>query len=233
MSNGRKKHRRYRKKKLDDIHSSKGKSVALSNAHSNTKSNKKYPVVLLFLSLTLVGFYFYQDHLKSSKVKPSSDLDQEPTESVKESVNKRVMDLKVEKAIQVQDVLQERNNEPVKDVDMARPDIPTVDLGVKFSNNPDMKNIVKEIEKHPFKNDLYEDPTNEIRRQIAHSDWLEQHLKEKNEREKREFLEEFIKKVEDQGYTVEITEDMQAIIHPVEEEEKEEEEFEEIEIDLK
>ena len=36
---------------------------------------------------------------------------------------------------------------------------------------------------------MYEDPSNEIRRQIAHSDWLEQHLKEKNEKERKEFLE--------------------------------------------
>ena len=56
--------------------------------------------------------------------------------------------------------------------------------------------------------------------------------KKKNEQERREFLEKFVKKVEEQGYTVEITEDMQAIIHPVEEKE-DEEEFEEIEIDLK
>ena len=100
--------------------------------------------------MSVGGIYFYKN-LKPSKIKTSSDLDQEPTELVKESVNKRAMDLKVEKAIQVQDVLQERNNKPIKDVDMAQPDVPAVDLGVVFSNNPDMKNIVKEVEKHPFK----------------------------------------------------------------------------------
>ena len=180
MSVNEKKHRRYRKKRIDKTDSFKGKPVSPSNIDSNAKSNKSYLFVPLFLSLALaLGFYFYQDYSKPSKIKTSSDLDQEPTELVKESVDKRVMDLKVEKAIQVQDVLQERYNEPVKDVDMARPDIPAVELGVRFSNNPDMKDIVKEVEKDPFKNDMYEDPSNEIRRQIAHSDWLEEHLKEK------------------------------------------------------
>ena len=233
MSVDEKKYRRYRKKRVDGINNSEGKSVHSDHLKiSSVKSSKKYFMVLLFLSVSVGGIYFYKN-LKSSKIKTSSDLDQEPMELVKEGVNKRAMDLKVEKAIQVQDVLQERNNEPVKDVDMARPDIPAVDLGVAFSNNSDMKNIVKEVEKQPFKNDMYEDPSNEIRRQVAHSDWLEQHLKEKNEREKKEFLENFIKTVEEQGYTVEITEDMQAIIHPAEEEKEDEEEFEDIEIDLK
>ncbi len=232
MSVDEKKHRRYRKKRVGEINNSEGKSVHPENLkNSSVKSSKKYFTILLFLSMSVGGIYFYKN-LKPSKIKTSSDLDQEPTELVKESVNKRAMDLKVEKAIQVQDVLQERNNKPIKDVDMAQPDVPAVDLGVVFSNNPDMKNIVKEVEKHPFKNDMYEDPSNEIRRQIAHSDWLEQHLKEKNEKERKEFLEKFVKTVEEQGYTVEITGDMQAIIHPVEEEEKTEE-FEDIEIDLK
>ena len=232
MSTVKKQSSRYRKVRIEKTpRSSKGKFATSSHVNSSKTSKKKF-FIPLFLVL-VIGYYFYQGDLEFFKIKKTSDLDQKPTESVKDTVNKRAMDLKMKQALQVQDVLQERYNEPVKDVDMAGPDTPAVELGVEFFNNPDMKDIVKEFEKDPFKSDMYEDPSNEIRRQIAHSDWLEEHLREKNEQERGEFLENFIKKVEEQGYTVEITEDMQAIIHPVEEEKKEEEEFEEIKINLK
>ena len=231
MSTLNKQSPRYRKVRIEKTpRSPKGKFATSSHVNSSKTGKKKF-FILLFLVL-VIGYYFYQDDLELFKIKKVSNLDQKPTESVKDTVNKRAMDLKMKKALQVQDVLQERYNEPVKDVDMEEPDTPAVELGVEFFNNPDMKNIVKEFEKDPFKNDMYEDPSNEIRRQIAHGDWLEEHLREKNEQERSEFLENFIQKVEEQGYTVEITEDMQAIIHPVEEKENEEE-FEEFKINLK
>ena len=230
MSTLNKQSRRYRKVRIEKTPRSPKEKFATSSHVNSSKTGKKKFFILLFLVLA-GGYYFY---LESFQIKKTSDLDQKPTESVNDTVKKRAMDLKMKQALQVQDVLQERYNEPVKDVDMTgSPDTPAVELGVEFFNNPDMKDIVKEFEKDPFKSDMYEDPSNEIRRQIAHGDWLEEHLREKDEQERSEFLENFVKKVEEQGYTVEITEDMQAIIHPVEEEKKDEEEFEEIKINLK
>ena len=98
-----------------------------------------------------------------------------------------------------------------------------------------MKSVFKELDEKPFENDIYEDPEDVIRRQIAHRDWLEKHLKEKNEEERREFIRRFVQIAREQGYRVHFTEDFKVILEPIdpEEEKKKAEEFDEVKINWK
>ena len=57
-------------------------------------------------------------------------------------------------------------------------------------------------------------------------------MKERNQKEKREFIKRFVRTAREQGYNVYFTKDMKAILEPIdpEEEKKKQGEFDEVKI---
>ena len=223
----------YRKKRVYPGSKPAGTASVSTVLSSSLEKLKKILRLVLLISLSAGGLYVYQKYFQSSD-KVFYDLDQEAMELVEESVRKRTMDLRLERAVQLRDILQEKNKEPVSNEKISAADPAVVDLGVEFSDNENIKKIIKKVDEDPLKNDVYENPDNEIRRQIVQKELQEKFLAEQKEREQRAFLEDFVQRAEEQGYSVEITEDMEAVIKPAPEKPKEEteEEFERIKIDF-
>ena len=83
-------------------------------------------------------------------------------------------------------------------------------MGIHFPGNPVIKEVFDKLNEKPFENDKYEDPEDVVRRQIAHQEWLDKHLEERNAKEKRDFIRKFVKTANEQGYNVYFTKDMKS-----------------------
>ncbi len=190
----------------------------------------------LFLTaamLVVVAFYLLQDRKKPSS--ESGSLHQPVTNfTVEERIKKKNIGLKLEQEIHLQKMLSEKFKKPVEGIDPVEPELSPLDMGIRFSEDTPIKEVFKELAEHPFENDVYEDPEDVVRRQLAHHEWIEQHLEERNEQEKREFIKYFVKTARKQGYKVHFTKDMQVILEPIDpEDENKEANFEKVQINWK
>lgn len=225
------------KKRRKYKHPSRSRSGKSAISHSRKRKTKFDFSFLVLAGVIGVGMYFL--YTKSDH-KPHSErgkLDQESdTFTLDEKVKQKVRDLKLKKEIGSQENLSEKfKKKPVGKIDNLEPEVSDLDMGVSFPDNAPIKEVSKELSEKPFVNDVYEDPENVIRRQLAHSEWMEKHLQERNQKEKEEFIRRFVQSAREQGYNVYFTEDMKAILEPIdpEEEKKKKGEFDEVKINWK
>ena len=209
---------------------------------SAVSSSRKRKTKFDFSSLVLVGIIgvsVYYLYTKSGhKSSPERDrLDQKSDIfTLDEKIKQKAQDLKLKKEIKSQENLSEKlKKKPVGKIDNLEPEVSDLDMGVSFPDNAPIKEVSKELSEKPFVNDVYEDPENVIRRQLAHSEWMEKHLQERNQKEKEEFIRQFVQSAKEQGYNVYFTEDMKAILEPIdpEEEKKKKGEFDEVKVKWK
>ena len=205
-----------------------------------TTKNKKssffdfFPFLLLVGAIAL-GFYFFNG--KSKQEWPAtSSLNQSGTLlTIEERIKRKEASLKLQKDIQKQEVLSEKFEKPVEHIDPLEPDVSSLDMGVRFSDDSSVQSVLKDLDEKPFENDMYKEPENIIRRQIAHKDWLRKHLERRNEEEKKKFIADFVKTAREQGYNVYFTKDMKVILEPIDPEEQKTDDldFEEVQINWK
>ena len=184
-----------------------------------------------------VVYFFYSEKERAPSSVPT--VDQSHTAlTVDERIKQKKAEIQLQQDIQSQQVVSDKFKAPVGKIDpleSLESEMSPLDMGVGFSDNATMESVFKELDEKPFENDIYEDPENVIRRQIAHRDWLEKHLKERNEEERREFIRKFVQIAHEQGYRVHFTEDLKVILEPIdpEEEKRKTEEFDEVKINWK
>ena len=167
---------------------------------------------LLIVFAVVGGLYFYKSVDKSQdKVshldKPAADL------TIEESIKKRAKNLEAKKAFERQNILQSKE---LKKGDAKRLKSRPVGAGVDFPDDPDLKELARQLSSDPFENSFYEDPENEIRRKIVETAEREEQLRLKAEKERQEFLEVFIQNAKKKGYNVEFTEDGKVELIPIE-----------------
>ncbi len=226
---------------------SKNRQRAKSPAHPrsagrgvpSTAQKKPNSLLFWFVALTvpfvLVFYLSKQEGGSSSDSELPAELDTALT--IEERVKKKNKQLQLEQKIHSQDVVSEKFQKPVGDIDPMEPDISPLDMGIRFSEDASMREVSKKLAELPFENDMYEDPEDVVRRKLAQEEWLEQQLQKKNERERKEFIRRFVETAREQGYHVHFTKDMkEVILEPIDEKNKEEEEeveFEKVQIDWK
>ncbi len=231
-------HRKKRRSGNRSRRSRRGKSSAVVRVKRKKKNDFGFFSFLCVLGVVAVAFYFFYD--EKERV-PSSipNVNQGHTPlTVDERIKQKAAHIQLQQDIQSQQVVSDKFKAPVEKIDpieSLESEMSPLDMGVGFSDNATMESVFKELDEKPFENDIYEDPENVIRRQIAHRDWLEKHLKERNEEERKEFIRKFVQIAREQGYHVHFTEDLKVILEPIdpEEEKKKAEEFEEVKINWK
>ena len=200
-------------------------------AQAPQKPAKKNRLFLFFLYLLFLGggafYWFYSPPNKP----PKNQLDPAVSAlTLQEHIQKKNMELKLQKAIQQENMKAEQFKKPVEKIDPLEPEPATLDRGLHFPKNNSMKEVFEDLKKQPYQSDMYEDPEHIARRQMEHQEWLEEHLQEKSEKEKEEFIKKFVQTAREQGYQVHFTEDMQVLLQPIEPKEEEEEKPEEIKV---
>ena len=191
---------------------------------------------LILIGLISVGVYILYDKQNNERQSEMDMFDEKDSAlTLDEKVKQKVRDLELQKHIKSQENLSEKFKKPVGKIDVFEPEISNLDMGVSFPESAPIKEVAEELAEKPFQNDIYEDPENVIRRQLAHNEWLEKHLKERNQKEREEFLKKFVQSAREQGYNVYFTKDMKAILEPIdpEEEKKKKGDFEEVKINWK
>lgn len=224
-----------RKKRKNRHHSRfhERRSPFVKKVRKKKKSDFGFFLFLCLIGVSVVGIYFFYN--EKNRVLPSHSFNQlDKVFTVNERIEKKKMDIQLQQDIKSQEVLSEKFKEPVREVDpleSLESEMSSLDMGVDFSDNASIKSVFKELDEKPFENDVYEDPENIVRRQIAHQDWLEKHLKERNEQEKKDFIRQFVQTAREQGYNVYFTEDLRVILEPIPEEERNKAgDFEEVKI---
>lgn len=215
---------------------SRRKKSAVSSSRKGKEKQEKFDFSLLVLAGVIgVGVYFLYTKSKHKSQSEKSILDQESnTFTLDEKVKQRARDLKLQKEVKAQENLSEKlKKKPVGKIDNLEPEVSDLDMGVSFPDNAPIKEVSEELSEKPFENDAYEDPENVIRRQLAHSEWLEKRLQERNQKEKEEFIRQFVQSARKQGYNVYFTEDMKAILEPIDPEEEKKGKFDEVKIKWK
>ena len=224
-------HRKRRK------HSHRSRSHRRESSVSRRMEKQKktdFGFFTLLCLIILLGAGIYLFYGKKNSLSDPDFLDQTGTAlTLEERLNKKKEGIKLQQAIQSQEAVSEKFKEPVQQIDQLKPEVSSLDMGVRFSDNNSIKSVFEELDEKPFENDIYVDPENKIRRQIAHRDWLEEHLKKRNEAERKEFIRNFIQRAHEQGYKVHFTKGMQVILEPIEPEEEKEDDLEKIKINWK
>ena len=226
-----------RRRKRKHQHHSYVKKTPVSKKIENKqqKSNASFFPVLLLLGFVFMGFYFFYNKQSSA---PSNDkplTQQETTFTINERIKIKNADIKMEQEIKLQNTLSEKLEKPVEKIDPLESEVSALDMGVRFPNNISMETVFEDLNEKPFENDKYEDPEDIIRRQVAHQEWLEKYLQERNEREKEEFISWFVKKAEEQGYRVHFGEGTKVLLEPIKFDKKKTEKsnFKEVKINWK
>lgn len=222
------------KKRRKYKHPSRSRSRKSAVPHSRKRKTKFDFSFLVLIGVIGAGFYLLYtkgDHQRQ----PEKDMLDQKSDilTLDEKVKQKIQDLKLKKEMKSQENLSEKlKKKPVGKIDNLEPEVSDLDMGVSFPDNAPIKEVSEDLEEKPFVNDVYEDPENVIRRQLAHSEWLDQHLQERNQKEREEFIKHFIQSAREQGYNVYFTEDMKAILEPIdpEEEKKKKGEFDEVKI---
>ena len=182
------------------------------------KSSTSFFPILLFLGFVFIGFYLFYDEKSDS---PNKELTQSETVfTIKERIDMKNADIKMEQNIKLQRTLSEKLEKPVEEIDPLEPEVSALDMGVRFPNNASMERVFEDLNENPFENDKYEDPEEVIRRQMAHQEWLDKYLQERNEQERKEFVDWFVKKAEAQGYRVHFGEGTKVLLEPIKFDEK-------------
>lgn len=209
------------------------KQVISSKMKKRKKPDFDFFLFLFLAGLITIGFYFFQN--KKGKTPAGPDLDQ-PSKAftIDEKIEQKKASLKLQQDIQSQDTYSESFKKPVENIDPLEPNVPSLDMGVSFPDDPSVKSVFQDLDEKPFENDIYKDPEEIIRRQIAHKDWLRTHMEKRNEQEQKEFIANFVKTAREQGYNVHFTEDMEVILEPIsdlaDEQPKKDDDFEEVKI---
>ncbi|MDE0119600.1 MAG: hypothetical protein OXM55_06300 [Bdellovibrionales bacterium] len=199
------------------------------------KSQKNSSILFpaLFVALSVIAFFY----LSQDKKTPTSDsrLIEQPGKklTVEERIKQKEMEIKLKQDVESQKAISEKFKEPVGEVELLEPGLSPLDMGVHFPDNSNIKEVFDKISEKPFENDKYEDPEDVVRRQIAHQEWLEEYLAERNASEKREFIQKFVQAAREQGYNVYFTKDMKAILEPIDPDEIKKEQFDEVKINWK
>ena len=241
-----------RKKSRSRSHSrssrSRSKSGLRSRSHSDSlsprsrvpgkrgvKSQKNSSILFPTLFVVTTVFTFF--YLSQDKKTPPSGarLIEQPGKklTIEERIKQKEMSIKLKQDVESQKAISEKFKEPVGEVEPSEPGLSPLDMGVHFPDNANIKEVFDKISEKPFENDKYEDPEDVVRRQMAHQDWLEEHLQERNDTEKREFILRFVKAAKEQGYNVHFTKDMKAILEPIDPDEQKKEQFDEVKINWK
>ena len=195
------------------------------------KKNKK-PSFLLWFILGGVGLYLWYDQSTSQPKQDVEEAFQLPDDNLtlQERVQKKNMDIRLLKRIQQEEIKAEKFQAPLGPIDPLETESADLDRGLNLPEDPSMRAVFEDLKKQPYKNDMYEDPEHIARRQMEHQKWLEEHLRNKNQREREEFIKKFVQIAKEQGYKVHFTEDMKVLLRPIEPKEKEEEKLEEIKV---
>ncbi len=208
-------------------------------------TNKKFFVLLVLLGLGLYGGrHFlvclykekpgnYATHCRLSGRKAGQETDTNvsaPVSTIADRVQQKKATLDFQKARQKQEMISEKFKEPLGKISALTPESANLDRGVHFPEDDSMKAVFEDLKQQPYENDLYEDPEHLARKQMEHQKWIDEHLREKNEKEREEFIKKFVQIAQEQGYKVLWTKDMKVLLEPIEPKEPKEEEPEEIKI---
>ncbi len=211
----------------------KEKKQIVSKTKKRKKNDFDFFSFLFLVGIITAGVYFFQNKKVPSPFTPVLDQPGKAL-TIDEKIEQKKASLKLLQDIQSHDTISEKFKKPVESIDSIEPDVSSLDMGVRFSNDPSIKSVFQDLDEKPFENDIYKDPEEIIRRQIAHKDWLKEHLEKRNEQEKNEFIADFVRTAREQGYNVHFTGDMQVILEPIEpvepEKQKKEDDFEEVKI---
>ncbi|MYE07327.1 MAG: hypothetical protein F4X95_01030 [Oligoflexia bacterium] len=248
MSNSQKKRRKHRSRAHSRSSRSRSKSDVRSRSRSYSlsqrsaspekrvvKSQKNSSMLfpaLFVVTAVIAFFYLFQD--KKVPISGSQLIEQPGKKlTMEERIKQKEMKLKLKQDMKSQRAISEKFKEPVGEVDLQEPGLSPLDMGVHFPDNSNIKEVFDKISEQPFENDKYEDPEDVVRRQIAHQEWLEEYLAERNANEKREFIRKFVQAAKEQGYNVYFTKDLKAILEPIDPDEQKKEQFDEVKINWK
>ncbi len=227
--------RRRKRKHRHRSQPHKRQSLVSKKGEAKQKSDMGLFPFLLLLGFVFVGIYIFYD--KKSNAPNNDELPVQPETdfTVNERIQMKKADIQMEQDIQLQRTLSEKLKKPVEKIDQLEPEVSALDMGARFPDNASMKAVFEDLNEKPFKNDIYEDPEDIIRQQIAHQEWLEKYLKERNEQEREEFIRRFVQIAEAQGYRVHFGEDMKVFLEPVDpdEEKAKKDKFDEVKINWK
>ena len=188
---------------------------------------KKNPDFFFYLFLLLLGgagLVYYLNN--SSKKQPQEEDLSQPASNLtlEQKIQQRTQELHLQKRVQEEEIKAEKFEKPPENIDPLEPESADLDRGIHFPENNAMKEVFEDLKKHPYKSDMDKDPEHIARRQAEHQQWLEEHLKQKNETEREEFIKKFVQLAREQGYQVHWTKDMKVLLRPIEPEESAEEE---------
>ncbi len=198
------------------------KNIRQSELRSTKKNVNFLRLFFLLCFLFVAGFFVHEfyDEKNTLNVRSLSEPVDEPY-TLEERISQRQAELKIKTDIRIQEKkLEQINAEPIGEIDPLGPTVPSLDMGAIFPENRKIQSIAKDLDEKPFVNDLYEDPEDIIGRQIENREWLEKYLKDKNDEQKRQFVEYFIAAAKEQGFKVHFTEDLKVILEPIDPDEK-------------
>ena len=231
-------HRKRRRSSNRSRRSHGRKSSVVVRVKKKKKSDFGFFSFLCLVGVAVIAVYFFYEEEERAPSSVSTVNQVNTALTVGERIKKKNRDIQLQQDIQSQQAVSDKFKPPVEKIDpieSLESEMSPLDMGVGFSDNATMESVFKELDEKPFENDMYEDPEEVIRRQIAHRDWLEKHLKERNAEEKREFIRKFVQIAREQGYNVYFTEDLRVILEPIdpEEEKKKAGEFDKVKINWK
>ena len=186
-------------------------------------NKKNYQVGLYLLILGAGLFYWFYSQPQKQGTDSNNPPNLEPKLTLQQRIQKKTTDIKLKQSLQQEKVKAEQFKKPVGKIDPLDTGSSSLDRGVHFPENTEMKEVFKDLNTYPFKNDLDQDPEHIARQQAEHQRWIDEYLKEKNEKEKKEFIKKLIKIARQQGYKAYLTKDMKLLLEPIPLEQKSEE----------
>ena len=178
---------------------------------------------LIFLSVICLSLYLIFGEEEEKKTEsPKKTVPVIDVTTIEERIRERNLDIQLERDIRTQQVLSEKfNNSPVGFIDPLEPKINPLDMDLSFPEDQSIQSTFRDLNNENLGENAYEDPENTIRRQLDYYDWFNKYLKDKNERQKKQFIQYFVRTVNEQGYDVSFKKDGKVIVTPKEKKKKE------------
>ena len=141
-----------------------------------------------FMLVGFIGaaFYYFLQPSTSSRMPASVEVDASDWESRAWQHSQNIQMNQEEKIREIMAEVINNLKSGVNDEDISKPEIPIIDVD-PMAPPSRAKSIVDKLTKPPFNPDI-ETPEDVVRRKVAHDEWLEKYLADRNEREKLNLL---------------------------------------------
>ena len=191
--------------------------------------------IFLAVSLAFLAVFFILSNSPSPGGDKASPYSQElNARSIEEDIQARQFNLSIKRQLLSEQALSDQfEEEAPKEIDPleAQPEVSDLDLGLSNPENTENEKLLGDLAEQHFVNDQYQDPENEVRSQLNRQEVLDERLRQRNQREKDQFVEDFVRTAEEQGYNVHHLEGTKVVLEPKDNQEPSvESAFEDVEV---